>query len=269
MILKDSKKVTILVVMLVVMLLSIFVFSKVTTTPKFHAKTIESLDDKKATVLKLTAASAAAATAIAAIPGDATTPIANKLADLASYFVIILTMIFLEKYLVTLVGYATFTVIIPIACILFTIGLCMDKIVLKWLAAKLAVFGLVIFFVIPVSMKVSNIIDDTYDSSVATTVQAAQDTADEINETTDSDGNVIDRLISKIEGGITGLVTKGEELLNHFIESIAVMLVTSCVIPILVLLFAVWLVKILFGIEIKVPSDLPKRISRHKAVKSN
>lgn len=59
-----------------------------------HKKTIEALDEKKADILKLTATSAAASTAIAAIPGDATTPIANKLTDLTSYFLIILVVIF-------------------------------------------------------------------------------------------------------------------------------------------------------------------------------
>ena len=75
------------------------------SNPENHKKTIEALDEKKADILKLTATSAAASTAIAAIPGDATTPIANKLTDLTSYFLIILVVIFLEKYLVTLTGY--------------------------------------------------------------------------------------------------------------------------------------------------------------------
>lgn len=71
----------------------------------------------------MTATSAAAATAIAAVPGDATTPVANKLADLTSYFLIILMVIFLEKYLVTLTGYAAFNSLIPVAVLLFVLWL--------------------------------------------------------------------------------------------------------------------------------------------------
>ena len=44
-----------------------------------------------------------------------------------------------------------------------------------------------------------------------------------------------------------------ENTLNRFIEAIAVMLVTSCVIPILVLLFFVWLVKLVLGVNITLP----------------
>ena len=82
----NVKKVTAVIVLLVVMILSMTVVSKVASDPENHKKTIESLDEKKEDVLKLTATSAAASTALAAIPGDATTPVANKLADLTSYF---------------------------------------------------------------------------------------------------------------------------------------------------------------------------------------
>ena len=80
----NVKKVTAVIVLLVVMILSMTVVSKVASDPENHKKTIESLDEKKEDVLKLTATSAAASTALAAIPGDATTPVANKLADLTS-----------------------------------------------------------------------------------------------------------------------------------------------------------------------------------------
>ena len=224
----NVKKVTAVIVLLVVMILSMTVVSKVASDPENHKKTIESLDEKKEDVLKLTATSAAASTALAAIPGDATTPVANKLADLTSYFLIILMVVFLEKYLVTLTGYAAFTILIPIACVLLAAGICANKAVLKMLAAKIALFAAVIFLVIPFSMKVSSIIEDTYEISMEETVKEAEDLTDEINENTDSEGNIIEKALSKIKDGVTGLLDKGEQILNQFIETIAGMLVTSC-----------------------------------------
>lgn len=90
---KNVKKLAWVAVALVIMVLSMTVVSKAASNPE-TIKTIEALDEKKADILKLTATSAAASTAIAAIPGDATTPIANKLTDLTSYFLIILVVIF-------------------------------------------------------------------------------------------------------------------------------------------------------------------------------
>ena len=125
---KNVKKLAWVAVALVIMVLSMTVVSKAASNPENHKKTIEALDEKKADILKLTATSAAASTAIAAIPGDATTPIANKLTDLTSYFLIILVVIFLEKYLVTLTGYATFSILIPAACVLFAAGIGFENI---------------------------------------------------------------------------------------------------------------------------------------------
>lgn len=256
-----AKRIAVVLVLFVVAFLSINVFSKAASNPENHTKTIESLDEKKADVLKLTAASAAASAAIAAIPGDATTPVANKLADLTSYFMIILMVVFLEKYLVTLTGYAAFAILIPAACILLGIGICLNRTFFKMLAIKMAAFALVIFMIIPISMKASAIIEQTYDASVEMVMEEADEITNEIDENTDSEGNIIDKALSKIKDGAAGLLEKGEKVLNHFIEMIAVMLVTSCLIPIVVLLFMVWFVRILFGIQINLPQNMPKRVA--------
>ena len=47
---------------------------------------------------------------------------------------------------------------------------------------------------------------------------------------------------------------------NDFLEALAVMLVTSCIIPILVLLSFVWLAKTLLSIQIQIP--LPGQAER-------
>lgn len=258
----DRKNIALIAAALIVMLLSIFVISKAAADPANHTQTLEALDEKKTDVLTMTATSAGAATAIAAIPGDATTPVANKLADLTSYFLIILMVIFLEKYLVTLTVYATFNILIPIACVLFIAGIVAARRTLKVWAAKVAVFGVVIFLIIPASMKVSSIIEETHEISMENAIQEAEEITEEINESTDSDGNIIEQALDKLAGGVSGLLDKGEQILNQFIESIAVMFVTSCLIPIAVLMFVLWLVKIMFEVQISVPRELPKKIAR-------
>ena len=57
------------------------------------------------------------------------------------------------------------------------------------------------------------------------------------------------------------LLEKGENLLNYYIETVAVMIVISCVIPILVLVFMIWLAHLLFGISVHVPKEMPGWIS--------
>lgn len=48
---------------------------------------------------------------------------------------------------------------------------------------------------------------------------------------------------------ITAMVKKGENTLSAFLDAIAVLIITSCVIPIVVILLFAWVIKILFGFD--------------------
>lgn len=228
-------------------ILSMFVLAKAAGDPSRHLKTLNALDEKKATVLGLTGAVTAAATAIAAVPGDATTPVADKLADLTSYLLIVLAALYIEGYLVTLAGYAAFLILLPVAFVLTIVGVLRERGALIAHAAKIGLIGVVLFALIPMSVAVSDLIERTSESSIAGAMDEAREITGEIQENTDEDGNFFSKAVDKIKGGVSGIVEKGEDLLNKFIETIAVMLVTSCGIPIVVLLFAVWLLKMLLG----------------------
>jgi hypothetical protein len=139
---KISKQKIVLITVLFIALFSSLLVSRIVTSPNFNAATIRALDDKKATVTKLAVAAAASSTAISMIPGDVAIPIANQIAYLTSYFIVILGAIFLEKILVSVVGYLVFTYIFPAACGLAIFYLFLKKDVLINLAIKLFMFGL-------------------------------------------------------------------------------------------------------------------------------
>ena len=92
---EKQKQILLAILPIVIAILSFFVIAGVTSNVEFNAKTIQSLDEKKTTVMELTAASTAASAAITLIPGDVGTPIADKLADLSGYFLIVLCAIYL------------------------------------------------------------------------------------------------------------------------------------------------------------------------------
>ncbi len=240
---KDIIKVAIAIVLALV---SIFVLAGSFASPKFHAGSIQTLDEKEKTVMKLTAAATAASAAITLIPDDVGTPIADKLADISGYFLIVLCAIFLEKYLVTITGYAAFIILIPAACALFSIFVLTKKENLKGVAKKMLVFALALSLVIPVSVKVSNMIEATYQESIDQTVESAMNISEELHDDDGSSGGILDTL-SKIKNGASSAIKRLEAILGNFIEAVAVMLVTSCVIPILVLLFFIWLLRSLMG----------------------
>ncbi len=279
---EKQKKILFALIPIVIALLSFFVIARFTSSTEFNAKTIQSLDDKKTTVMELAAASTAASAAITLIPGDVGTPIANKLADLSSYFLIVLCAIYLEKYLVTITGYAAFKILVPIACVFFSGYLLWRKEILRVVAQKFLLFGLAVYLVIPASVKVADMIETTYASSIESTIETAKQTTDEIESETGESGQVDDKssneksqsdsdsdskenaggffsgFFNKVQEGVSTATANVENVLNNFIEALAILLVTSCLIPILVLIFFVWLVKMLLGLNIDIPTSVRK-----------
>jgi hypothetical protein len=279
---EKQKKILFALIPIVIALLSFFVIARFTSSTEFNAKTIQSLDDKKTTVMELAAASTAASAAITLIPGDVGNPIANKLADLSSYFLIVLCAIYLEKYLVTITGYAAFKILVPIACVFFSGYLLWRKEILRVVAQKFLLFGLAVYLVIPASVKVADMIETTYASSIESTIETAKQTTDEIESETGESGQVDDKssneksqsdsdsdskenaggffsgLFNKVQEGVSTATANVENVLNNFIEALAILLVTSCLIPILVLIFFVWLVKMLLGLNIDIPTSVRK-----------
>ena len=106
-----TKKAALAALLVLAALLSIFAVGKRASDPAYHQASIDALAEKQETVLELTATSTAASAAITLLPGDTATPIAEKLADLSGYFLIVLCAIFLEKYLLTITSYVSFTIL--------------------------------------------------------------------------------------------------------------------------------------------------------------
>ena len=243
--------------LVVIALLSAFVLAGRLSDPAFHAASIAALDEKKVTVTELTAAAAAGSVAVSAIPGDATTPIANQIAEMATYLLIVVGAILLEKFLLTMTCLVTFQYLIPAACVLTIIWLFCRRTVLVQLAVRLAAFGLVICLVVPASIQVSNLVEETFDTQK--TVQTVQQATDEIEQDDTAeqtqDGGIGDWLSGigeTITNRVSGVMEKAENLLSQFIDAVAVLIITSCVLPIAVLVFFLWVTKIIFGVQLPV-----------------
>ena len=284
----DKKKCILLATWLLIGILSFTVVGKYAAAPESHQATITSLDEKKNTVLELTMAATATSAVITLLPGDIGTPIAEKVADLSGYLLIVLCAIFLEKYLVTITGYAAFKIFIPAACVLFATNLFVSNRSLDRLARKLLVFGICIFLVVPSSVKISDLIEHTYQAQIEATLEEAKGTEQLLENSVEAEAsdNTAESTVSgnqtsqsqqtaensnlwqKAKDALSGakesvasvvenvtisseeLVRKVETSLSHFVEAVAVMLITSCVIPLLVLFVFFWLIKILVDVDL-------------------
>lgn len=249
-----------LVVLLVIALLSFNVVADKATAVETHQQALAQLEDKKMTALGLTASVTAVSTAISAIPGDVATPIAERISELTTPLLIIVCAIYLEKFLLTTVGYLSFKILIPAACALLALLVFMKneafmETIFKF-AVKLAVFGIVIYFVIPASVKVTGMIESTFEETITQTYETVDEISEEAEKVTEEEKetNAFLEFLASIGDEATELVESVKNALSVFIDAVAVLIITTCVIPIAVILFFVWLIKMLFGIEIKKPT---------------
>ena len=245
------KKMFCIILLLSVALLSIFVISKPATSPESYKSTIQSIDEKKATVMGITATAATASTVLAVIPGDVTNPIANQIMEISSYLLIVVCVLVLEKSLLTVMGYLSFNLLIPIACLLYGIYIFLKREILKILAIKFVVFALVIVSIIPLSIKISDLI---YEANQTTIEQVTNDIDENIAENSiDEEKSWLESMLDKVKDGVSTAGEKAKQILNSFIDAIALFLITYCAIPIIVVLLVIWLIKFLFGIAIPTP----------------
>ena len=281
------KKVIWVIVFLAIGAASFFWAAPTAQNPESYEKTIETLDNLENKALVMTASSTALATAAVLVPGDVTTPIANKLADVAGYMVIVYVAIIMEKYLLAMSGLAAFKILIPIALAAIGISIFVNgekgKVTLHRLACKLALLGILLWALVPTSALVTNIINDTYDMSYGVETELEEGVLESIDEIEAEEkaaeksgegekgkfsiknlwSNIVDKtsnVTETVKGKVSDGVVEFQNSMNKMIEGVAVMIVTTCVIPLCVLILFLWIVKNVTGLNITVPSlkKLPK-----------
>jgi len=181
------KKLICVTVLIIGIVLSRVVFAPVCSEPEFYKGTLRSLDEKQTNVLEMTATASASSVALAAIPGDATTPIAEKIADMAGYFIIILSVIIMEKYILTIAGYLTFAWLIPIAFALIAVYVFSKYRVAQRIAAKLLVLSFILMTIVPASVQLTKIIEKTNEASINTTMENVKEIQKEVEEVSEEE----------------------------------------------------------------------------------
>ena len=237
--------------------------------------TIEVIDAKKSNVLALTTSSLALSAAITAIPDDAGTPVAEQLSQLAGNLGIVLAVLYLEKYLLTILSFLSFGVLIPIVCVLFAISLGIHgrlstSRVLRVLGMRVLIVAAITITVVPASVWVTQRVDETYQVSIAQEEAKAKAKAEEKaakeskskSEQKQENKSFLDQLVdgaaqlgSALSSGVQSLTDSVITQATNLIEGAIVMIVTSCLIPILVLAAFLWMGHALLGIDVYAPTS--------------
>lgn len=262
-----------IVALVVLALLSGFVARPHFADTKTWDSTIEVIDQKKGNVLALTASCVALSAGITALPGDTGTPVAEQLAQLSGNLGIVLAVLYLEKYLLTILWSVGLGVLIPFALVLFAVSLGIHgrwstSAVLRRVATRVLVVAVIGMALVPASVWVSQKVDETYQVSIEQAEQKATSAADASSSKSEkkskvkTDKNVLEQLTEGASSLLTSVTDSAKSMTDEvvqqvtdLIEGVIVMIVTSCVIPLLVLAAFLWLGHVLLGIDISGPTN--------------
>jgi len=271
-----TKKLVKILFAIFIMVFSFTVLTYKIPESEFVQKTIEHLNESQNTLMTFSGTTIATSMAISALPDDFASPLASTVSDLNTYFIFMFAVLFVEKLIVIEGIKISLAYIIPAACILYVISLLTSKEVFKNFAIKLLILGISLIIVIPFSTHFTETVCEDYMVYVDETIAEANAGASKINEVMTED-NEDDTFFEKLSNAFKTAIQDVSDLLTYFknvvkkcVNSVAIMIVTTFVLPLLILMLFRWLLKELFALHFPIPNNqirLPhkkQRISEEK-----
>lgn len=267
----QKEKLAKILFMIFLMVLSFSVLTRIIPESKFVQETIQHLEESQNTIMKFSGTTIATSLSLSALPNDFASPLASTVSDLNTYFVFIFAVLFVEK-LVVIEGIKIALVwMIPAACILYIAAILTSKEMFKNFAKKLLILGISIIMVIPISTHFTETVCADYLTYVDETIEEADAGANKINELMaeeNEDATFFDKLTDAFKTAIrdvNDLLAYFKNVVKKCVNSVAVMIVTTFVLPMLTMLLFRWLLTELFALHLPVPKvsvKLPKELKK-------
>ena len=255
---------------LILVLIGVFSFFVITSwlpDSGFIKDSIESVEESSNTVMKFSAATLSTSLAISALPDDFATPLADSLADMNIYFIAILVMLHFEQLLIRYGVKLAFAIAIPAACGIGILAILLKKELLKGIAARVAVLGLAVALVVPCSTHITNYVAADLTAYVENTIADTEDGADKLNEAMDG-GTEEQTIFEKLSDLFQTAINDMSNLMSHFqntirkcMNSIAILILTNCLMPLVNFFILKWILKETFHIALPMPQMRRKRHS--------
>ena len=255
---------------LILVLIGVFSFFVITSwlpDRGFIKDSIKSVEESSNTVMKFSAATLSTSLAISALPDDFATPLADSLADMNIYFIAILVMLHFEQLLIRYGVKLAFAIAIPVACGIGILSILLKKELLKGIAARVAVLGLAVALVVPCSTHITNYIAADLKAYVENTIADTEDGGDKLNEAMEG-GTEEQTMFEKLSDLFQTAINDMSNLMTHFqntirkcMNSIAILILTNCLMPIVNFFILKWILKETFHIALPMPQMRRKRHS--------
>ena len=257
------------------MVFSFTVLTHLIPESKYVQETVGHLEESQNTIMKFSGTTIATSLSLSALPNDFASPLASTVSDLNTYFIFIFAVLFVEKLLVIEGIKIALVWMIPAACILFIAAILFEKEMFKNLGKKLMILGISVIMVVPISTHFTETVCADYLAYVDETIEEADAGAGKINELM-AEGSEEATFFDKLTDAFKTAINDMNDLLAYFknvvkkcVNSVAVMIVTTFVLPMLVMLLFRWLLTELFAlhlpapkVSIKLPKELKKKFTK-------
>lgn len=114
---------------------------------------------------------------------------------------------------------------------------------------KICIMAVAMCLIVPCSVKLSKTIEATYETSIQETIDNANNIQKKIKKDKENK-NFFEKAAEAFSSTAQKYTKMFNQSLNNFMEATAIMIVTSCVIPILVILFFLWFIQTISGMTI-------------------
>lgn len=259
-----------ILIVLLVAAISFFFAAKWLPDTDFVRESFASVEESSRTVMKFSAATLSASLAISALPDDFATPLAESLTDMNVYFIAILIILFLEKILIQYGIKLAFTILIPCACIVGGVSFITRKRFFLNFAVRLCALGLAAAFVVPCSTHIADYVAADLTEYVESTIHETEDGANKMNQAMESgeDGKTIFEKLSDLFqvaiDGISDLMLHLQNNIRKCMNSIAILILTNCLMPALTFFALKWILKELFSMVLPSPSAEHQHHAAHE-----
>lgn len=253
-----------ILLLVLISLISIGILAPLSQNNAVTKDTISCLEEDKSMLNGISAATLGLSFVITFFPDDVGTPIANTLADMNMFFIFVMVVIIVERILVMTGTKMVFLYLVPVICGIFLLAHVTSKEFFEKIAIKLSILAIALVIVIPVATHFTRFVGGDYLNYVNETIEETEKGTKIISDVEGSDGEdktflekveaSFDSIVNSASGSVGFIKNETSKLGN----SIAILVVTTFVVPLLVLLFFRWLLNELFSIRLHIP-ELKKR----------
>ncbi len=153
------------------------------------------LDEMKNSVLAILSISTLTSTLISALPGDMASPLAENIAGIADYLLLVFGGIWLQRYVFLSFTGVLLRYVIPlgigsnvIANILEYIGFDPTKLFkFKRIGKNITIFALATILIVPTTIFITSQMEETYQEQIQTTINQSEETQAEASEAAESE----------------------------------------------------------------------------------